>query len=431
MKKIVSFLSVLMLCASVSSAQDFNTAYFLGDVNQFGYRVNPAAVPQAKGHIGFIVSNLVFNANSNIGVSDVLYPVGDGHLVTGLNSQIPADKFLGNLKPSNILGVGLNENLFSYGTKAGSGYFSFDINLKAGADMNLPKSIFEILKSGAEGNVYAIDRIEMDLQSYAEVAMNYSFHIGDNITAGLGVKGLIGLAEASAELDHLNVKVHSGAFDVKGHGTASISTPGLSFGTDDNGNVNLSDFKFDSPKPAGLGVAVDLGVQWKTPVDGLTADFAVLNIGGISWTDALVGQFKADHMIDPADVDVEDIYSFTNANGGKEFKSVPLTVNAGARYAMPFYKKMSVGALATVKKGYITTTDFRVGFDVAPLKMFAIAGSAGVGTMGTTFGAAVKVKLAILDVFAGVDGIFTRVTPQYVPVDAFDSTAKLGVSLVF
>lgn len=83
-----------------------------------------------------------------MGVSTFLYPV-DGKLTTFMNSAVPADEFLGKLSPDNQLNVDNTVSLLSLGISKGESFFSFDVNMRTCAAVNLPYSLFDFMKTPA------------------------------------------------------------------------------------------------------------------------------------------------------------------------------------------------------------------------------------------------------------------------------------------
>ncbi|MCQ2184971.1 MAG: hypothetical protein MJY62_06140, partial [Bacteroidales bacterium] len=90
------------------------------------------------------------------------------------------------------------------------------------------------------------------------------------------------------------------------------------------------------------------------------------------------------------------------------------TVNAGVKYAMPFYKKLSVRGTFM----YHTDTRFhflegRVGLTILPVNWFCLTGNVGYNTYGATWGAGVTLNVAILNIHAGIESYMGQVTKPY------------------
>ena len=73
----------------------------------------------------------------------------------------------------------------------------------------------------------------------------------------------------------------------------------------------------------------------------------------------------------------------------------------------------------------------RLGATLSPAKFFSLAATAGYGNYGPCIGAAMSLNFPIVNFFIATDGIFTRVTPQYVPVKPLNTNLNLGLAIAF
>lgn len=141
------------------------------------------------------------------------------------------------------------------------------------------------------------------------------------------------------------------------------------------------------------------------------------------------------NVLENADLsdNLADMLRFSSdPTGGILIDMLNTQINFGAKYILPFAEKVSLGALYTFRLGdkisqYI---DFRTGATYTPGKAFSVSGTVGVNTYGTTVGAAFTVNAGPVNLFAGIDGIFVNVTPQFVPINSLNTVAKAGLSFM-
>ena len=431
-------LILLAACAALfasqnAGAQDLKTGYFI-DNYVYGYKLNPALQPKVGNtFVGFVVNDIALSGQTNVGISNVLFPL-NGKLVTGLNENIPADTFLGGLKDDNKALVGVNLNLLSIGSRTNHGFFTFDVSLKSNLGLAIPKSFAEFLKIGGTGNSYVVENIALSTRNYLEAAFGYSLNIGSKLTVGATVKGLVGLANVNAQVDKLGIDITDTGMTIAGNGTLEGSAKMLDIPTE-NGEFKFDELQFSGVGVSGFGAAVDLGVVFK-PIDGLTLSGAILDLGGISWKNNVNGVMSGSKTFEGDDIgnledDMLNIFTFMATEASSSFDVLPATLSVGARYEMPFYRKLSAGLLGTVQTGKFGGYDLRAGLTLSPANILSIAGSYGITSFGSAAGAAVSIKIPGINIFAGIDGFFGEMTPNFIPINKINTTFKLGVTLVF
>lgn len=167
MKKLIVLVAALSLAAAAVNAQDLKAGFFL-DNSLYGTRINPALRPSGVSSYYSMDANI--GMDSNVGVSSFLFPYGDG-LVTGLNKNVPADQFLGGLEDCNRATSDLSYSILSAGKYSSSGkaFKSYGVNMRTHIGLEVPKSLFEMLKSGGDGDSYVINDLKLGMRSYAEI----------------------------------------------------------------------------------------------------------------------------------------------------------------------------------------------------------------------------------------------------------------------
>ena len=359
------------------SAQTLNTTFFL-DHDNTRYRINPAFMPddRVNGFFGFAIDGITLSTNTNVGLSSFIFPV-DGGVATGFNSQIPAEQFLEGLKNKVKLNLGANINLFSAGFRIDSDSFTIiELNARSNSFANIPKPVFAFLKLGSSESNPDLGKVDASSENYLELAVGYSRKIGEKLQIGGRLKALGGLL---------------------GDGML----------------VNQIERYSNGSSTVGFGAAIDLGACYEL-LDGLELNAAVQDFGIISSRRSDKGKEAPNTAASPTAM------------------AVPMVLRLGARYAMPFYERLSVGILETYRPSrYFSYNDTRLGMTVTPVDNISVAVNYGLTSYGSTMGLAVNFSVGPVQIFAGTDAMKFTFTPQGVPVNDWNTTVSAGLLFQF
>lgn len=456
----------LALAASAFAQTGAQSYYFL-DNSLFGYRTN-ASIQSEKSFFSIAIGGINPAISSNIGVSTLLYPTADGKLVTGLNSQVSSSEFLSKLLPSNNLALDMNANLFAIGKRKEKGFSNFEVNLRSLGTASLPKDVFALLKDGSRTDPYDLSQLDFNATAYAEIAYGISRKVGP-LQIGARVKGLIGLANINLDVTRADLQMNGAGIAYNIDARFLSAAPYLTFptkeGTTDVLDVTKPSLDMSKIGIAGIGYAFDLGATL-APIDGLTISAGLNDIGKINWNYNTVGQTSGtDKFTGISEIDTE---STSSGSIGSELKDaadklakladfktdgttqkigekLPVVMNAGARYHLPFFKRLSVGALYTSR---ISETcgwyDFRGGVTLTPFNFLSITGNAGKTTFGNTIGAAASINLIGINFHIAVDSYYGSISkinldsfkvPVFggvpIPLDPFRFNASFGANITF
>lgn len=461
MKKTIIILFVQALVCATSFAQTLQTSFFL-DNNAYSYRINPA-IASERGFVGIGINNIDLSGGSMLGAGNFLFKGDNGKLTTGLNSSVSSEAFLGKLSKSNNLTFEENISLLAFGFWTKSGWFNnFEVNVRGYEGVTVPKDLFAFLKDGSKAEPYDLSALSANAQLFTEIAYGLNKSLMDGkLSVGGRVKVLAGLANAGLDNRTTNLTVNGEqiAWDVDMYfrGAASIlSIPSTASQSNPSRRVlDISNMEFSAQQiaPAGFGAAVDLGATFK-PIEDLTLSLSVVDLGAISWkynavghaygkgsfTGVEIADFK--NIADNFEGTIEDLKSLVEfeaeggASGAYEAGLLPVTINAGARYSMPFYKRLSVGVLgsycANKMYGY---WDVRGGATVTPVNWFSLTANYGVSSYGGTFGTAMSLNLANINIFTTVEGFSGKYGDIGfgipVPLGKFRLACNFGVNIVF
>lgn len=148
MKKSYILTIALLIFTGVSAyaQQNMRTAYFL-DGYTYAYKMNPAF----QGERGFIsfpaLGKLSIGAETNLGLSSLVYPSSDGTLKTFLHPDVTNEEFLGNMRHRNLIMANADLPVLAFGFRTGKAYHTLDLSLRADVDGNLTKTCSDSLRS--------------------------------------------------------------------------------------------------------------------------------------------------------------------------------------------------------------------------------------------------------------------------------------------
>ncbi|KAA6346755.1 hypothetical protein EZS27_005756 [termite gut metagenome] len=442
------------------SAQDIRSAYFLKGTS-LNHRMNPAFVSEHNYVSIPVLGNMYINTQANVGLSNFIYNYDNPSygLTTFLNSSVDREGFLNKLHDNNKIDINLNTTIFSAGFYALGGFNTVELGLKSSVSFNLPYTLFDFMKSGMKDadNIYHIKDLSARSNNYVELALGHARPIDDYLVVGAKIKGLIGIANFDAKED-MYIRMNGSQWEVKADGTLDAVVKGGQFETELSGKgAKITGFELNSPGIGGIGVGLDLGASYRLAED-LTLSAAILDLGFISWSNTLKGRTDGQPFLfdgfedikvvsddsdsgnkglgdqfDDITRDVKDLIRFYDDGiGGGRTTSLATTVNLGAEYTSYYYDKLTFGLLSSTRfNGLFTWTEARLSANVAPLDWFEASLSGGVSNFGTSVGGVLNFHPKGINFFVGADCVFTKVTPQFAPVNRPNLRANFGFNITF
>lgn len=443
MKRVSSFLlAALLLCLpSGLSAQDLETGYFLGG-NPYAFRLNPAFQSE-RNIVSVALGNTGLGLWSNLGFSTLLYPDPSGnHLYSFLNDRVDAGEFLAKIKKNNSFDADARVNLLTVGFWAGEQFYTLDFNVRSLNALSIPYDVFGFWKEGTESrNRFDFSGLGFRSQTFAEAAFGWSRNFDDVFNVGFRAKALLGGLELNALAENMKLILSNERWEVQAQSFLYGSSPSLAYRLDKKGNPHPSTIylKDDSWGLAGFGGALDLGVSWNV-LPYLTLSASILDIGGVRWNREL--QFvspEASYTWAPSkttDVDYGDwedefdealdalsgVFHFNDVSGaGGAFEMLPIQVYVGAEFRMPFYERLSVGALyaGRMGSGYGRQTG-RVSLNWTPVDFLSLSTGTTLNRLGESFGFALNLHPVGVNLLIGCDYVplhSVRLSPLLENVD--------------
>ena len=436
---------ILLLCivfAFNGMAQTAKSAYFL-DGTYHNFKLNPA-MDAERGFLSFGLGNLTIGANSNVGLSDFIYPQGD-KLNTFMSGSVDPNVFLNKLPQSIRFGLNFDETLMALGFRMFGGYTSFSLSMHSSTSIALPKSFFEFAKKGLQGNSYDFSGINFNTMNYAAATLGYSHEVYEGLRVGINLKFLTGLAYANATFDKFTLELSEERFKAEAHALAQAATFAETYYNDQN--LQIASFS-----PSAKGFAVDFGAVYdmKEFVPGLTLSASLLDLGKINWqymmalendgtpvewnglTDAdinNIGDAMAEEF-EKLGEGVANMLKFKVYDTQKVATKLGATMYLGAEYNMPFYNPLSVAMLYGKKfSTYTGWNEFRSFINIAPLKWVEASANIGFTTFGTSWGWMFNFHPGWTSFFIGSDYMISKVTPQFIPVNDLNYHLTIGFNM--
>ncbi len=448
------FIAIIALsfCASASAQHNLRTGYFL-DGYTYRHKLNPAFGGD-RGYFAIpILGYTTLGVESNLALSTLLYPTGNGNLTTFLSPMVSADDFLSKIHDDNPLNVNADISLFSLGFNAGKSFHTIDMSVKADARANVPGALFSWTKK--YGNLLDMSSLGFNMDSRVEVSYGYSRPINDWIRIGAKVKLLAGAAKAEYSMEQLTLTMQEDMWRAVAQGKGYFSVPGVDFETEGRTitGINMSDISTILDKASqtnNYGFAVDLGITMEV-IENLIVSASVTDLGFINWQGMTLGSENAsiehigfeglgesadikDQLIGLGNDMLEIISPEVRGRNDRLNEMLSMTAHVGVEYIMPFWDRLSVGALGTYRfDGPYSWWEARGSINLALFNWFSLTGNYAHSTFGGSYGAAINFHPNGINFFVGVDSYkpALNMTKQYVPIDSFNTTLAIGLNFAF
>ena len=308
---------------------------------------------------------------------------------------------------------------------------------------------------GSDGNrLYDLSSFSLSSDTYSQLAYGFSIKIKDFISVGLRAKLLMGAIALHSDVSQFQLSLQQDKWSINADG-ANIVLPSLfaealtTEMTDERMTSQITNMLTN----LSLGAAFDLGVS----VDFMkyfTASASILDLGFMSWNNMSRLSLKSGYweytgmdnvssggdnnfqsQLDAKLEELKSLFEFENPQHlDKYVETLGFTTMLGLEFRMPFYQRMSVGALATHRfEGEKSWTEGRFSINLAPLRWLSLATNYAISTFGHSYGAALNIHPKGFNVFLGLDSFkpFLNMTSYFIPIDEFNTNLKFGVTIPF
>lgn len=456
------FTAALMAVGCSAAAQTINSAYFTEDY-KFRHMLNPA-FGNEQNYVSIpALGNISVNTHGNFGYRDVImsnpmYPsLSDKKMTTFLNPYISAEDALSGFSTGNNRITGdVSLTILSAGFKAFGGYNTIEINSRTTTGVSLPYELFEFAKNTGNHS-YNIGDINAHAQSFAEIAFGHSRQINDKLRLGAKLKVLVGLGRADVKMRNMKADLTAeDKWTITGEATADVSMKGFSYVSEEKEyNIEgsgtyerVNNVDLDGVDVGGFGMAIDLGGVYEINEDW-TVSASVLDLGFISWTNDMLAENRSksfvfngfhdvsvtsdrgeeiDTKVDRYGDQLADFANLTDmGDKGGRSTGIGATINVGAEYTLPVYRKVSFGALCTSRiNGAYSWTEGRLSANYAPLNWLDGGVSFAVNSFTTSMGWVLNLHPKGYNFFIGMDHILGKTSKEMIPLS---SNASLTVGM--
>lgn len=458
--------AVALLSMSLASmAQGLNSAYFT-EGYKYRHTMNPAygndggycAIPA--------LGNLNVKVQGNFGVGDVLFKTGDyginsgKSLATFMHPNIPIDAALSGLASGNNRVVGdVSIPIVSVGFNGFGGYNTVELNTKASFGLSVPYEFFEFAKN-VGNKTYNIGDINANAQAYVELAFGHSRQLNEKWRVGAKLKFLFGAGRGDVKFENLTADLNdANKWIISGKATADASVKGWIYKMEEkeykSGKGTYQRVKGVDVKNGGIGgfgMAVDLGATYKINEDWKVSA-ALLDIGFIRWNTNMRASNKGESFefdgFHDADVPKNNPNSFKNQGNsykdqfadfanlqevtdeGGRTTGIGATMNLGAEYNLPVYRRITFGFLSSTRfRGPYTWTDARLSANWEPLKWLDGGVSFSANSFAASMGWIINIHPKGFNFFLGMDHILGKTTKEFIPKTSNASIA-LGMNVTW
>lgn len=459
-------IAAMVLVAGGAMAQGLNSAYYTNDY-KFRHTMNPA-FGNEQNYVSIpALGNINVGLHGNFGYEDIvmdnpLYGRGsDKKMTTFMHPNISAGDALSGFSTGNnrVMGnVGIT--ILSAGFKAFGGYNTVELNSKTSFGMSLPYELFAFAKN-IGNNTYNIGDINMNAQSYAELAFGHSRQIDDRLRVGAKVKLLFGIARGDVEFKDVTADLASNdKWTISGDAKANMSLKGFAYKSKEHEYKDeakgtyetVNDMNVDGAGLGGFGLAFDLGGVYKID-DDWTVNAAVLDLGFISWSnnvqasnhmktfefngfhDLAVKEGRGETFDDKADTYGDQLSDFANltddGDQGGRTTGIGATINVGCEYNLPVYRPLTFGLLSSTRiNGPYSWTEGRLSANWTPLSWIDGGVSFAVNSFTASMGWVLNIHPKGYNFFIGMDHLLGSSSKEGIPLSS-NASVNLGMSVTW
>lgn len=391
-----------LLVSFTAGAQALKSSYFI-DNSLNRNKMNPAFAPRTNYFQIPAVGNLSAGVLSNLDIPAFLYPM-DGELVTFLHGDVSAERFERALANHPYVDAEAAVNLVNFGfyTKKKS-FWTFDLGVKAGVDIDLPADLFLFLKkgSGTSGQSFNIANVNAYATASVQASVGYSRNIMDGLRVGAKARVIAPVAYAAVNLENVRLTTGKDKWTIDTEGYAHAALQGLDIDLPEDDMVPEVGFDLDRMLQdkvlAGLGYSLDIGAEYALELPGKFFDrillsAAVTDLGLVRYSKDAVHSYSTRGSLDWVgfqDVGMGDLMDFTesiddfvaNAEGllnlteeapSSLVRSTMPSIYLGAE--LPFlWDKMSAGLLYSGRFSHsYYRNELTASLNITPVKWFAL-----------------------------------------------------------
>lgn len=441
MKHLLRSLTLILAVGTTAPlmAQNLHTNYFM-ETSKYRHQMNPAFLENAPYISIPFLGNTAANIYSDIDFWSIRLAI------TSSNQHNPSlNSFISINDDSKIKlgdwqgGVAIYYNLASVAFNAFGGTNLIEVNLGARMDAKFHNQLLHPTGAITPSHAYELTQVSSDLNAYSELALGHARRIGNHFTFGAKAKLLIGAIDANLEVEELRMTLDPDKWIPSGHNSGIIGLLKDSYNLNQENTIGLYNAHKTKGYRAGIGFGLDLGMTYRVHgFEDLTLSLGITDIGltqhntdntfknnsgewlfngfdSESINSSNININQVDHELDLLKRGFDTILN-TPIREVKALKTLASTVNVGAEYTLPSYRKLSFGALYSHRlAGAYSTYQAMLMTRIRPLKFIEIGVSASKSTFNTNIGAVLTLQAPRFQFFFGSDYLLQEYTKQDTP----------------
>ena len=281
------------------------------------------------------------------------------------------------------------------------------------------------------------------------------------------MKLLFGAARGDVQISNLRADLAGeDKWTMQGSAKANISMKGFAFKQeekeykqDGKGTYKyVNDIDIDGPGLSGFGMAFDLGAVYKIN-DDWQVSASLVDLGFISWSNNVTavnkqetfefngfhdisydkhdanGNLKDNSFESQGDKYGDQLADFANltdeGDQGGRTTGIGATLNVGAEYTFPLYRKLKFGLLSSTRfNGKYTWTEGRLSANVSPLKWIDGGINFALNSYTASCGWVLNVHPKGFNIFIGMDHVLGKMSKEFIPLSS-NASVNLGFNVTF
>ena len=441
-----TFAAIVFAATAIqASAQEVRSGYF-NESYLYRHNLNPA-LGNEEDYISVpVVGNFNASMMGNFGYEELvrknpLYPDRSDKKVTSFMNPYLTNGLTGFSSGDNKMSGQVKVSVMSAGFKKWGGYNTIELNVRGFAGVSVPYQMFEMAVN-ASNKRYDIGDMSFDAQAFTELAVGHSRQIDEKLRVGGKAKLLVGVANASVNLENVTADLKdANQWVITADGKSQVSMNGFKYKNKSKeyysqpGTYNyVSDVDMGTPGVSGFGLAVDAGASYKINED-LTVYGALQDLGAIVWTKNYVATNKRNSFVfdgfhdvdiksesgevldDKADKYTDQLLDFMHLS----LTGIGGTLNVGLQYTVPTYRQLRVGLLGTTSSYFgwkYRWSELRLSGNIAPVDWFEGSLSFGVNSYAFNTGFLANFHTKGFNFFLGMDAILGKVSKEFIPLSS-------------
>lgn len=452
--KILSVLTLIIASITVATAQTARSSYFL-ESSPYRHNLNPAFASEYA-YVGMpLLSNVSLDLQSNVGVSNFMFPGEDGDLFSFLNESVSADQFLSGMPSTSRLNSDVGITILGTGFYAFGGFNTVDISLKSNFTASISTELFEFFKVGEQNStqtVYHMGDISVAASAYIDIAFGHSHKINDKWQVGGKFKVLLGLSSMYANISQLDLTLNEDSWIIESEGEVDMSVPGATFKSESEATssgeqqvvsgFDFSDISYNGVQ--GAGAAIDLGVVFN-PIKNLSLSASLNDLGFIRWRNNVSAKVLNNYyeytgaelttgdkiIVDESD-ELLALIQLEEVSKPTKTLLTNTSLNIGAEYSF-LNNTISLGVLSHTRFTNVVYSETLFVANFRAKRAFMMSLNGALTNMGHSFGALLNVSPKGFNFFLGVECTpsIDIIPDYYMPIDKFSVSFTTGISFTF